>query len=158
MGAVPRARYKQVLWVHHKTAFYKGGGFHSLRSSAFTPIANTDVPFVFTSSARGLKESVIPLLTKADGKSGTFTVRLGFAAPPGDAPGQRVFDVKLQGKIVLKGFDIAKEAGGVDKAIWKEFPGIATNGDLRLELVAGKDPPSAKEMPLINSIRIVRQD
>jgi hypothetical protein len=158
MGVVPRNRYKYIQWVNHKTSFYEGGGFDSLRSSAFTPIANTDIPFVFTSAGLGLKQSVIPLLNKDDGKSGVFSVRLGFAAPPGDVAGQRVFAIKLQGKTVLEGFDIVKEAGGPDKAVWKEFKHIESDGDLTLELVASKTEPAVNELPLVNGISILRED
>jgi len=157
MGTLARARYKLVQHISHKTTFYEGGRFEAIRNSVFTPIADTYVDFVFTSAALGLKESVIPL-DKAGSKAGKFTVHLAFSAPPGDAPGQRVFDVKLQGKVVLKAFDIVKEARGTDKAVWKKFTDIASDGDLRLTLVAGKDKPSAKEMPLINGIQILRQD
>ena len=42
----------------------------------------------------------------------SFTVRLYFAEPEDLRPGQRVFSVKVQGKVVIKDLDVAQEAGG----------------------------------------------
>src|SRR5205814_903778 len=53
-----------------------------------------------------------------------YTVRLHFAEPDGLKAGQRVFDVLVQGKEVLKGFDIAKEAGGPNRGLVREFQGV----------------------------------
>ena len=52
-----------------------------------------------------------------------FRVRLGFSALPGDQPGQRVFDVLLNGKTVLQDFDILSESGQPDSAVWKVLIG-----------------------------------
>ncbi|MHC4982931.1 MAG: malectin domain-containing carbohydrate-binding protein, partial [Planctomycetota bacterium] len=135
---------------------YSGGG-NIARSSLFTPIENTDVPFVFASAVRGLKKCVVPLLSEGQGKA-VFDVRLGFAAPPGDKVGQRVFDVKVEGKTVLKDFDIVKEAGGVDRAVWKELAGITSTKDLSIELIAKAQKPAPEQMPLLNAAQIVRRD
>jgi len=71
-----------------------------------------------------------------------YTVRLHFAEVEGVAPGERVFDVKLQGDTVLEEFDIVKEADGPNRALVKEFPGIVAAAELALELVRvdGKAP------------------
>jgi len=53
-----------------------------------------------------------------------FTVRLHFAEPDDVKVGERVFDVRLQGKLVLKDFDVVREAGGPNRAVAKEFTGI----------------------------------
>jgi beta-galactosidase len=90
------------------------------------------------------------------GEKGPYIVRLGFAALPGDKPGQRVFDVKLNGKVVLKGFDIIKEAGKVDSALWKEFE-VSLGEKLTIELVARSDKPAAVAMPLINGVQVLRK-
>ncbi|MCX5661051.1 MAG: PQQ-binding-like beta-propeller repeat protein [Planctomycetota bacterium] len=83
-----------------------------------------------------------------------FTVRLHFAEPDDVKPGQRVFDVKLQDQVVLKDFDVAKEAGGVRTALVKEFKGIRASGTMTLEFV-----PSGKELkpdnaPILNGIEV----
>ena len=41
-----------------------------------------------------------------------FTVRLHFAELQGAQPGERVFDVKLQGEVILRDFDVARQGPG----------------------------------------------
>ena len=111
------------------------------RSALYTPIDNTDIPFVFASAMRGLKTCSLPVNRPADGRA-SYKVRLGFSAPRGDRPGQRVFDVKLDGKIVLANFDIVKESGAPDRAVWKEFTaqvGEKLTWDPETERFAGSD-------------------
>ncbi|NQU23940.1 MAG: PQQ-binding-like beta-propeller repeat protein [Candidatus Nealsonbacteria bacterium] len=126
------------------------------RNSLYTPIENTEVPFVFATAARGMKQCVIPVKTAADGAA-VFKVRLGFAALPGDKPGQRVFDVKLNGKTVLKDFDVVQQTGGTDVAVWKEFT-LDIDENLVLSLVAKSDQPTAEQAPLINGLVIRQQE
>jgi len=65
-----------------------------------------------------------------------YTVRLQFAEIGRDAkPGDRLFDVKIQGNEVLKNFDIVKEAGGVNRAVVKEFTGVDVAGKLTISLL-----------------------
>ena len=131
------------------------GGTALQRSSLYTPIENTDVPFVFASAFRGLKHFKIPV-TNPGGAAQSYTVRLGFSALPGDKVGQRVFDVKLDGETVLKDFDIVKETGKPDSAVWKEFP-RSIRENLVLELVPKDAKPTPDQMPLINGIVILRK-
>jgi hypothetical protein len=58
------------------------------------------------------------------GEGRRCTVRLHFAEPEGKGPGERVFDVSIQGQPVLSAFDIAKEAGGPDRVLGKEVKGV----------------------------------
>jgi len=85
-------------------------------------------------------------------------VQLGFAAQPGDREGQRVFDVKLQGNVVLKDFDIFKEAGAANKAVIKEFKDIKVENDLTVEFVPKVSNPKGTQAPIINFIQSVRED
>jgi hypothetical protein len=131
------------------------GGAGVQRSSLYTPTENADVPFVFASALRGMKQCVIPV-TQPGAAPQNYTVRLGFAALPGDVAGKRVFDVKLDGETVLKDFDIVKEAGKPDSAVWKEFS-RSVNEKLTLELVAKEAKPTPDQMPLINGVVILRK-
>ena len=154
MLASPGRTDTLLLKYEAKTDFYEGGG-DTRRSAMYTPVGNTDVPFVFASAARGLKHCIIPI---AEGGSATraYSVRLGFCALPGDKPGQRVFDVKLNGKIVLKNFDILKETGRPDMALWKEFK-MSLGKELTLELVARSADPTTDQMPLLNAVVVLRK-
>ncbi len=51
-------------------------------------------------------------------------VRLHFAELDEAEPGQRIFDIKLQGKLVREGFDIAKTANRKARALALEFRGV----------------------------------
>jgi len=135
---------------------YYEGGRGIARSSIFTKIKNTDTSFAFATRAHGLQTATIPLGKKDQTAKHKWNVALGFAAPPGDKPGQRVFDIKLQGKTVLKGFDPVKEAGAPDTAVWKQFEGIYAGPELVIELVPSTATPSSDQMPILNAAKILR--
>jgi len=59
-----------------------------------------------------------------------YTVRLYFAEPDEINPGQRVFDISIQGQEVLENFDIVRETGGPNRPIVKEFNGILVKDNL----------------------------
>lgn len=92
---------------------------------------------VFLDSARGLAAQSRP-----------HRVRLYFAETEGAAAGQRVFDVRLQGQMVLTGFDIAREAGGLNRGVIREFTNVGITDFLNMDLT-----PSAGA-PLISGIEI----
>lgn len=78
-----------------------------------------------------------------------FNVRLHFAEPDEIAAGQRVFDVRLQGRVVLKDFDVAKEAGGPRRAVVKSFELIEAAGAMTLEFVPRAGPLAASTAPIL---------
>ena len=59
-----------------------------------------------------------------------YTVRLYIAEPDEINPGQRVFDISIQGQEVLENFDIVRETGGPNRPIVKEFNGILVKDNL----------------------------
>jgi beta-galactosidase len=64
-------------------------------------------------------------------------VRLLFAEPGAARPGERIFNVRLQGRPVLEHFDVAKEAGGPWRGVVREFRGVeAADGVLAIDLGA----------------------
>ena len=84
-----------------------------------------------------------------------LSVRLHFAEIEGAKPGQRVFDVKLQGKVVLKDFDVVRAAGGGNRAVVKQFDGVVATGALRLALIPKAGQTDASSTPIISGIEIV---
>ncbi|KAK2368174.1 putative leucine-rich repeat receptor serine/threonine-protein kinase [Trifolium repens] len=73
--------------------------------------------------------------------------------------GRRIFDIYIQGRMVMKDFNIAKEAGGVGKAIIKKFTAIVTSNTLEIRLHwAGKGtsgiPFDSVYGPLISAISV----
>lgn len=63
-----------------------------------------------------------------------YTVRLYFMEPDNLAPGQRVFDVSLQGQPVLKDFDIVKTAGSANRGVVREFKNVLLSPQLEVRL------------------------
>lgn len=82
---------------------------------------------------------------------GRFTVRLVFAELEGLDAGEREFDVLLQGKPVLEGLDVAREAGGADRTLVREFYNIPVQKTLKIELRARGSRP-----PLLGGIEVIR--
>jgi len=82
-----------------------------------------------------------------------YTIRMHFATLD-DASSQDMFDVAIQGKSVLKGLNVAKEAGGTRHAIIKEFKGIVAGGSLEIELIPSKGADSST---ILNGLEVIRE-
>ena len=80
-----------------------------------------------------LRERLLKVVEKPPAPpAGSYTVRLHFAELEDLKPAQRVFSVALQGKQVLKDFDIVQAAGAPGRAIVKEFKGIPPAESLKI--------------------------
>jgi outer membrane protein assembly factor BamB len=90
-------------------------------------------PWVTSSGLRKVEE-VSVMLGPGAKVSRKYTVRLFFVEPDGAHVGQRLFDVALQGKTVLRNFDIVGEASGPFRSVIKEFTGIAARAALTIRL------------------------
>ncbi|KAK8664494.1 hypothetical protein V6N13_084283 [Hibiscus sabdariffa] len=101
-------------------------------------------------------------------ENGLYTVNLFFAETGFPDPtshswkskARRVFDVYIQGTRELRDFDIAKEAGGVERAIIKNFTANVIANHLEIHLFwAGKGtcctPEEGYYGPSISAIRVV---
>ena len=149
----PLSRAGIDLALDLKPKFAKGGDFFSLNETSHA-IANTDTPWVFTSGARGLVRADIPLLGKGQ-DAATYTVRLYFSALESDKPGQRIFDIQLQGKTVAKNFDLVEKAGGASRAFVTEFHNIPVTDNLVLEFAAPQATDPAHQ-PLLSAVELLR--
>jgi outer membrane protein assembly factor BamB len=125
-------------------------GWESL-AQAFTnaPVGPTLVPAALgqvglSSSPRPDKETFAKLEMER-----TYTVRLHFMEPDGLKPGQRVFSVAVQGKTVLKDFDISKEAGGPNRALVREIKGVSVSKELNLTFSAARGVPVLSGVELL---------
>ena len=122
-------------------------------------IYGTDKPWLFTSGCQGLLRCEVPLMDDSTGQeSAVYTIRLGFSAIPEDRPGRRVFDIKLQDKVVEKDFDVMDIADRTSRAVVKEYNGIRAQEMLVLELVPKSTDAHRDEAPMINFIEIIRED
>jgi len=84
-------------------------------------------------------------------KAGAFTVRLHFAETKFE-PGQRKFNVEINGQRVLTDFDIAAGAGK-DKALVKDFPSIKPDGEGNIVI---KFARGSADEPKVCGIQILR--
>ncbi|OMO60914.1 hypothetical protein COLO4_33675 [Corchorus olitorius] len=98
--------------------------------------------------------------------NGNYTVNLHFAEiiyindRSFYSLGKRIFDVYIQGELVLKDFNIQDEAGGTGKPIVKNFTAVVTRNTLKIHLYwAGRGttgiPARGMYGPLISAISVV---
>ena len=116
-------------------------------------------PWITRSGCLGLRKLELPLIDDAWGeRSGRYTLKLGFAAPAGDRPGCRVFDIKIQDKVMLEDFDLLADPEIVNRTLVKSFNNISVTNKLTIELIPAEDHPNALESPLLNFIEAIRED
>ncbi|MCH5376519.1 MAG: malectin, partial [Planctomycetes bacterium] len=133
-----------------QTQMATGAGYYAENAES-SPIEGTSDSWLYASGVRGMTRCEVPLLGETDA-SARYRVEMLFAEPESLKPGQRVFDVKLQGQVVAAGLDIAAESGGSRRALTKSFADIPVEGNLVIELVPRTDQP-----PVLSAIRIERQ-
>lgn len=140
------------VWKGDKD-YTKGGGYgfvggDTIDRGSSMKIEGTNDPKIYQTERYSMDRFV------AEVPNGKYTVRLHFAETYDgiDTDGPRVFDVKIQGAVVLKDLDVAKTAGKVQKALIKESKDIAvTNGILQIDFVAKQQNPE------INGIEIIAE-
>ncbi len=151
----PSSRAGIDLPLDLQPKFAKAGDYFRFNAQSYK-VAGTDTPWVFSSGARGLSRAEIPLIGKGQ-PAATYTVRLYFMALENDQPGQRVFDVKLQGQTVLKDFDPAAKAGGPQRAYIAELHNIPVTDNLLVELTGAESLLSGLEVIRTNAKEITEQ-
>jgi len=102
-------------------------------------IRGTTRPWLYTSGLLGAEHLTIRL---SDGETHSYAVALHFAEIENLGPGQRVFDVKVQGKSVLTRLDIVQQAGAPRQALVKRLEPVRARGTLTIDPVpvAGREP------------------
>jgi enterochelin esterase-like enzyme len=111
-------------------------------------VPNVAFPQIFRTERYGMSAYEFNL------PNGKYTVRLHFAEcfTGITGPGERVYSFVVQGHKPEKDFDIFKEAGGLYKAIQREYKGVAvTDGKLKITFT-----PNV-ENPAINGIEIIAE-
>jgi hypothetical protein len=88
-------------------------------------------------------------------KDGRYLVRLHFAEIFDDGAGRRLENVAINSQPVLKDFDIFAAAGGLNKAVVKEFPGVAPDDRGNVVIRITTTPNSPDKNAKINGIEIV---
>ncbi|MBI1388852.1 MAG: PQQ-binding-like beta-propeller repeat protein [bacterium] len=109
-------------------------------------------PWIAASGAKGITRFRIRL--DQDGAaSKEYAVRLVFSEPEALKPGDRTFDVFLQGEPVLENFDAAAEAGSIRTGVTREFKNVRVSDWLMIELKASASTPDAK--PILCGVEVV---
>ena len=111
-------------------------------------ISSRPASWVFSSSARGIMRCAVPLRGTND-QPARYSVRLYFSSGSTKKPvaGQRVFDVRVQGQVVLKDVDAAK--AGKDGTVVHEIADVSVKDRLMIELV-----PKTGQQPMLSGIEV----
>jgi len=106
---------------------YIGGGSDAHSS----PIRNTSTPEIYQTERFGTPGTVE---YKYSLPNGTYTVNLKFAEIWFTSPGQRVYNIVINGQQVFANFDPLAMAGGSNTAVDEQFQATVTNGTLDFQL------------------------
>lgn len=115
---------ESLPWIADK--YYTGGSIYS----STAPIADTILDGLYQSERWGNMEYKIPV------KAGKHTIKLHFAEIYHTAAGKRKFDVNIEGKKVLAGYDIFAKAGA-NKAVIETFDvDVSADGIMNIQFVS----------------------
>lgn len=100
-----------------------------------------ELNWVAASGGRGISSITITLGNRQERR---YTVRLHFIEPDEKSAGERVFDVALQEKTVLKNLDIVRETGSVNVGLVKEFSPVTAADTLKVTLTPAVSAPRSE--------------
>ncbi len=83
----------------------------------------------------------------------SYSVLLYFAEPDLLKPGERVFDVALQDKIILRNVDLAKTLGK-NQGLIKRFEGVRIADVLKITL---KKSPGSTQAPILSGVELIAE-
>ena len=138
--AYPRPTGKDRRYLDTQLPITVDGVTRSFRyNSDSHPIDNTESPWLMTSGVEGPVKVSVQL---PDTGPRSYDVQMSFAETEDVSPGNRVFDIVVEGKKMVSGFDIARASGGKNCATTLQFMGVAARGGMSIELVpvSGKRP------------------
>jgi len=127
-----------VTWFQRHSSFLKTG----------------KLKWVTASGGKGIRKLTLTIAPDAK-TTRKYTARLFFAEPDDVKPGQRAMTVALQKKVVVDSLDVVREAGGKDRGLVREFPGITARGTLEIELTPA---PGSKRPPILCGVELIRDE
>jgi len=83
-----------------------------------------------------------------------YRVRLHFAEPDDLAPGERIFDVAIQGTTVIEGLDVVAQAGAPRTVHVVELPSLSLADMLTIDLV----PRDGSRPPILSGVEVLAED
>jgi hypothetical protein len=87
-------------------------------------------------------------------KTKSYRVALHFAELNDVAAGERIFDIQLQGKTVLKGFDPVAAAGGVNRRVVRIFKGIRADRALDIRFITANHSGTILP-PILSAVEVL---
>jgi hypothetical protein len=122
------------------------GGFRF--NADLTPIGGTDRPWIYAS---GLTGDIALTILGVEARS--YDLRLHFMEPQEIRPGERVFDVLVNGEIAMARLDIAKESKGTHRALTRDIAGVGPCARIEITL-----KPVSGKPPLLCAVEIIAHD
>lgn len=129
--------HRNLVWASDR--FFQGG----VLIQRHQPVSNTDDDLLYQSERYGNFTYTIPV---AESSHYSATLRFcenwwGVQTMGGGGIGSRVFDVYLNGRALLKNFDVIKEAGGARRPLDKTFKNLepSAQGKLVFQFVPSKN-------------------
>jgi hypothetical protein len=113
---------------------FLGGALYGTNNA----IRNTPAPAIYQTERFGTTGS---LEYKYSLANGTYTVNLKFAEIWFTSPGQRMFNIVINGQQVASSFDPLAASGGANTAIDKQYQAAVTDGALDIQLTPIRDNP-----------------
>lgn len=121
------------------TGFSEGFSF-----TTTSPIGNTATPALYQSE----RYSTGPFKYEFSVPNGTYTVNLKFAEIFWISPGHRIFNVGINGQLVLPNFD-PSQVGGPFNAVDRSFSVTVTNGQIVIDLRPILDLPTISAIEIL---------
>lgn len=84
-----------------------------------------------------------------------YRVALHFAELGEAAPGDRVFDIKIQGKTVLPNFDPVRVAGGSRRATVQTFANVEADRALDIQFVSEPNSANPIRPPILSAVEVL---
>ncbi len=110
-------------------------------------ITGTDHPARFANAREGMYEY------RCDGlENGTYTVELNFAEIGNKDPNKRLFDVIIEGQLVLPALDISLEVGK-NRALTKTFTVTVTDGVMNIRFITR----TGFGKPIVSALRVTHR-
>ncbi len=132
-------------YQHDASMFY-------YRSPDVVAVKGHELSWLLTSGYHGAKALAFRLQEKGQPEA-NYTITLYFAELEDVRPGQRLFDVSLQGKPVLSEFDVVAAAGDVRTSTTRVFHNIAVGELLTIALKSADD----NKPPLLCAVAIEKE-
>ncbi len=109
-------------------------GYRLIRKEPIS-ISSGQTPWVSASAIAGIRSVEITLSNDEFATESSYTVKLYFAELEDIKPGERSFDIKIQGEKVCENFDIVKKAGTLNKEVVVSYECIKAGKTMKIDLV-----------------------